>query len=154
MTGEEIGHDRPPIGLQGIGLPVGLTERPEIVQHQIDGAVAARPSDGAIGLCMTLTRVCAPPGRLRALAGRRWLLILVDAQAQCLHEIDHPARGGEGWLRLPSAGLPGLEVGEAALPRSGPGNPRGQNSATLLARICSASVSMSGARASYGRSAK
>ena len=42
LAGQEIGQDGLPIGLPAIGFAVGLTERPEAVQHQIDRITMVR----------------------------------------------------------------------------------------------------------------
>src|SRR5213083_3041939 len=65
---------------------------------------------------MTLTPVCAPGPPGLPPARRGWLLILGDAAAQRLHEIDHPPRRGKRLLALVNgAGLLSLQVCEQRL---------------------------------------
>src|SRR5262249_61583016 len=80
--------------------------------------------------------------------------VLGDAATQCLHEIDHPMRRGKGLLALwNGAGLLGLQMRQQGLLVAVPEG-RGVKLAGLRSRICSASVSMSGAMVRSGRSQK
>src|SRR5262249_59130065 len=99
------------------GVPESAPQRTEAIQYEIDGPVTAvSKRRRCCALRHDNSRPLARRSRRRPPSRRRRFLILGEAAAQRLHEIDHPPRRGKRWLaRWNGTGLLGPEVREQRL---------------------------------------